>query len=458
MKKIDILSESVLTRIVNKVIKENKEEEFINKVNKFIVLPYFYNLKATGVPEHLWEEILSKKFDQKVTFSEEKTEEYDPDGVVMHGWHMSVKDSNGNEIYVEYRHGEWSKYKYDSKGNEIYHEDSKGTQVKKEYHSNGKLKNQEWYTGKGRYEKQGWDSNGNRTYYDNSNGSWEKKEYDSRGNVIYHEDSSRQWEKWEYDSNDNEIYYENSDGKWNKSEYDSNGNEIYYEKQGGEWEKKEYDSRGNEIYQENSNGQWEKKEYHSNGELKYHEVHNKEGWTKFEYDSNSNEIYYQEDGGIFEKKEYDSRGNVIYQENPYGKWKMENGKWVKLTYSSSSSPKSISAISPPISTSGPSSFWKDKEGLAKSLSDKTGNSFYKDFIQEYPSFKSLEDVLIDRMIELWDFPPREEDGTLNWSEGIGWGDDDLEDMLIEDFPNYPGFDSWSPFYSQLLKTDWDNLG
>jgi hypothetical protein len=37
-----------------------------------------------------------------------------------------IKDSEGNEIYVEDSDGYWAKWKYDSKGKEIYVEDSYG--------------------------------------------------------------------------------------------------------------------------------------------------------------------------------------------------------------------------------------------------------------------------------------------------------------------------------------------
>ena len=36
-----------------------------------------------------------------------------------------------------------------------------------------------------------------------------------------------------YDSNGNKTYYENSDGFWSKREYDSNGKRIYFENSTG---------------------------------------------------------------------------------------------------------------------------------------------------------------------------------------------------------------------------------
>ena len=84
-----------------------------------------------------------------------------------------------------------------------------------------------------------YDSNGNKTYYEDSDGYWYKREYDSNGNMTYFETSSGYWERYEYDSNDNETYYEDSSGYWYKCEYDSNDNETYYENSKGNWEKYE---------------------------------------------------------------------------------------------------------------------------------------------------------------------------------------------------------------------------
>ena len=62
------------------------------------------------------------------------------------------------------------------------------------------------------------------------NGSLEIK--DTRGYYIYSENSNG-WSKLEYDSQGNQTYWENSDGNWVKREYDSQGNQIYYEDSSG---------------------------------------------------------------------------------------------------------------------------------------------------------------------------------------------------------------------------------
>jgi hypothetical protein len=63
------------------------------------------------------------------------------------------------------------------------------------------------------------------------NGNLEIK--DTRGYYIYSENSNG-WSKLEYDSQGNQTYWENSDGNWVKREYDSNGNQIYYKDSKGQ--------------------------------------------------------------------------------------------------------------------------------------------------------------------------------------------------------------------------------
>ena len=78
------------------------------------------------------------------------------------------------------------------------------------------------------------DSNGNMTYYEDSDGFWHKYEYDSKGNETYYEDSGNFWCRTEYDSSGKKTYYENSDGLWYKNEYDSDGEVSYHEASTGE--------------------------------------------------------------------------------------------------------------------------------------------------------------------------------------------------------------------------------
>jgi hypothetical protein len=48
---------------------------------------------------------------------------------------FKIKDSKGNEIYLEYSTGFWAKYEYDSEDNWIYLENSDGYWAKREYDS-----------------------------------------------------------------------------------------------------------------------------------------------------------------------------------------------------------------------------------------------------------------------------------------------------------------------------------
>ena len=77
-----------------------------------------------------------------------------------------------------------------------------------------------------------------------------------------------------HDSNGNETYYEDSEGYWRKREYDANGNRTYFETSNGFWWKREYDSNGKLTYFEASNGYWSKREYNANGKLTYFETSN----------------------------------------------------------------------------------------------------------------------------------------------------------------------------------------
>src|SRR6056300_581918 len=141
---------------IKNIIKENKDidpkQRYINGIVNMIRLPYFRFLKVNEIPRELWNDILTKVFNQEVIIS---------DNVI-----------------------------YDLNDNNIYDENSDGYWIKKEY-----------------------DSNNNKIYQENSDGYWSKSEYDENNNKIYQENSDGYWSKSEYDENNNNIYYENSDGE-----------------------------------------------------------------------------------------------------------------------------------------------------------------------------------------------------------------------------------------------------
>jgi hypothetical protein len=390
---------------INENIDITPEEKFINGIVKFINIPYFYNLKVTDTPEHLWNRILSKKFNQEVSVRDNYIYNSNNNQIYYEtkkgGWEKREFDKNNNRIYYENSNGYWEKRELDKNNNIIYYEDSDGTirddrpsssineniditpeekfingivnfirlpyiynlsvnEVPKELWNRilSKIFNQKVSVRvSGRY-KYIFDSNNNSIYYEDSDGYWSKQEYDSNNNIIYYENSDgeikdnrpsnsinenvdinpeqrfingivnfirlpyiynlsvnevpkelwnrilskvfkqkvREYNNYLFDSNNNEIYREYLNGYWIKKEYDKNNNLLYFEDSDGDWEKQEFDKNNNRIYSENSNGFWEKQEY----------------------DSNNNSIYYEKSNGYWEKKEYDSNNNEIYFEDSYG--------------------------------------------------------------------------------------------------------------------------------------------
>jgi len=77
---------------IKNIIKENKDidpkQRFVNEISRIIRPPYFKFLRVNEVPRELWEDILSKIFNTKVTYRDN-----------------SIYDSNNNEIYYEDSNG-----------------------------------------------------------------------------------------------------------------------------------------------------------------------------------------------------------------------------------------------------------------------------------------------------------------------------------------------------------------
>ncbi len=146
-----------MKNIIRKILKEEREEQFLNKIIKVIKndFPIFKNLKDYGfnLSEEELNYVLSGIFGESVR---KKGRRYN-----------SIYNQNGNEIYSEDSNGDWVKREYDDYGNLIYFERFNDHWVKREY-----------------------DDNGNEIYYENSDGYWEKSEYDENGNKIYYEDSN----------------------------------------------------------------------------------------------------------------------------------------------------------------------------------------------------------------------------------------------------------------------------
>ena len=158
--------------LIRKILKEETNNKFIDKIIRYVKLPYFKNMEGLGLSENEIVLVLRKIFNQPVTIEG-----------------RYVYDEQGNDIYIENSYGNWQKKEYNAQGNEIYYKDSDGYWEKREYNPNGK-----------------------ETYYEDSDGNWYKHEYDEQGNLIYREHSGGNWEKYEYDEQGNRTYQENSNG------------------------------------------------------------------------------------------------------------------------------------------------------------------------------------------------------------------------------------------------------
>ena len=163
---------------IRKILKEDRQEQFLNKIILLIKdeYPLFKKLKGYGFYDDLSEKeldyVLSGIFGEPVIKKRQR-----------------IYNQNESEVYYEDSRGYWEKYEYNENGKQIY--------------------------------------------YENYNGYWEKYEYNENGKQIYYENYNGMWVKKEYDENGKRIYFENNDGYWVKNEYDENGNIIYHETSDG---------------------------------------------------------------------------------------------------------------------------------------------------------------------------------------------------------------------------------
>ena len=143
-----------MKKIIKKVLKEDRQEQFLNKIILLMKddYPIYKKLKKYGfnLSEDKLNYVLSGIFGEPVI------KEAD-----------SIFNKKGNRLYFESYDGYWQKQEYDENGNTIYIERSTGYRSKSKY-----------------------DENGNLIYEEHSDGYWEKYEYDENGNEIYYEDSN----------------------------------------------------------------------------------------------------------------------------------------------------------------------------------------------------------------------------------------------------------------------------
>jgi hypothetical protein len=146
-----------MKKIIRKILKEDRRQEYLNKIIKIMKndYPLLYNLKLYGFYDQLLEEelyyVLSGVFGEPVRIG-------------SNGY--GIYDKNNNEIYWEEYDGAWEKFEHDENGNMIYSKTFDGEWGKHEY-----------------------DEDNNEIYYENSEGYWWKREYDENGIQLYFEDS-----------------------------------------------------------------------------------------------------------------------------------------------------------------------------------------------------------------------------------------------------------------------------
>ena len=143
-----------MKKIIRKILKEDRQGQFLNKVIMLMKdeYPIYKKLNDYGFKLSVQELIyvLSGIFGEPVTVIDK-----------------TIYNQNRDILYSENYYGNWEKFEYDGNGNRIYLENSNGFWVKNEY-----------------------DENGYQTYGEDSNGFWVKYEYDENGKRIYYETSS----------------------------------------------------------------------------------------------------------------------------------------------------------------------------------------------------------------------------------------------------------------------------
>ncbi len=144
-----------MKKIIIKILKEDRQEQFLNKVIKVIKndFPLFKNMESYGfnLSEEELKYVFSGIFGEPVNVKRKR-----------------IYNQNGNKIYYETSNGHWVKREYDKNDNIIYYEDSDGDWIKREYDENG---NEIYFEhSNGKWGKYGYDENGNQTYYETSNG------------------------------------------------------------------------------------------------------------------------------------------------------------------------------------------------------------------------------------------------------------------------------------------------
>jgi YD repeat-containing protein len=143
-------------------------------------------------------------------------------------WIESTFDEQGLLVFELYSNGYWRRIMY-CNFEKVYEADSKGEWERIEYDGDGNRLLEEKHNGfwrKFEYEngncKSICDSDGNKTIWNSVDGvlididAWYENgvycKYDANWNILYHQGNDGYWRKYGYDVEGNRIYYEDSDG------------------------------------------------------------------------------------------------------------------------------------------------------------------------------------------------------------------------------------------------------
>lgn len=110
------------------------KEKYINSIVNTLSPPYFYKLISLDIPSDMWEGILSKIFNTKVTYSDNSTLRF---LTVTEPTEWYVDDEDDNLIYTEDDSGFWSQMEYDESGKLIH-------QIDRDHNENRIVPMDEW--------------------------------------------------------------------------------------------------------------------------------------------------------------------------------------------------------------------------------------------------------------------------------------------------------------------------
>ena len=116
-----------MKKIIRKILKEDRRQEFLNKIIKVMKndFPLFKNMKDYGLYDQLSKDELNYIFSE--IFGKPVRHSYE---IIMNKLQGRILDKKGYSIYYEESdNGYWYKREYDENNKEIYYESFEGTDV-----------------------------------------------------------------------------------------------------------------------------------------------------------------------------------------------------------------------------------------------------------------------------------------------------------------------------------------